>query len=289
MKINVNYYYNQKFLPTKRHRNIRERQIEDVISVSVTELTADVFPIAFIVHDMKSVQNGMTSYEDYRSDKCDFRMFSEEIRTYKGKLYKPVRITHGAAISTVFEDESYVIHNLEWMARRDWSVDDGNEFSEDSVIKNENKKEVRQMLRNAAKHYIYFDGKFWSVCGEPRYNITTFGLGHNHGGTGFFIEYGYNSNISNENYFSALQRDEAIAYGKSVALGRGDTESVDRIGIYDVIDVLMPEMVKVNPKRQCGTGSEFMNVMESVIKNSSNPNEAGLLCVALAMASMQRT
>lgn len=251
MKINVNYYYNQKFLPTKRHRNIRERQIEDVISVSVTELTADVFPIAFIVHDMKSVQKGMTSYEDYRSDKCDFRMFSEEIRTYKGKLYKPVRITHGAAISTVFEDESYVIHNLEWMARRDWRVDDGDEFSEDSVIKNENKKEKRQMLRNAAKHYIYFDGKFWSVCGEPRYNITTFGLGHNHGGTGFFIEYGYNPNISYKNYFSALQRDEAIAYGKSVALARGDTESVDRIGIYNMIEVIMPELVKVKPNGKC--------------------------------------
>ena len=103
MKINVNYYYSQKFLPTKRHKNVRERQIADTISVSVTELTADVFPVAFIVHDMRSVQEGMTSYEDYRSEKCDFRMFAEEIRAYKGKLYTPVRITHGAAISTIFE------------------------------------------------------------------------------------------------------------------------------------------------------------------------------------------
>lgn len=286
MKIDVDYYYTQKFLPTKRHKKIRKRQIKDTISVSVTKLTADVFPVVFIVHDMRSVQEGMASYEDYRSDKCDFCMFSEEIRTYKGKLYKPVRITHGAAISTVFEDESYVIHNLEWMARRDWSVDDGNEFSEDSVVKNENKKEVRQMLRNAAKHYIYFDGKFWSVCGEPRYNITTFGLGHNHGGTGFFIVYGYNHNIPNDNYFSALQREEAVAYGKAVALARGDTESIDGMEDDRVIDVLMPEMVKVNPKRQCGTGSEFMNVTESVIRNSSSQNEAGIMCIALAMAGM---
>ncbi len=286
MKIDVDYYYTQKFLPTKRHKKIRKRQIKDSIPVSTAELTADVFPVAFIVHDMKSVQENMTSYEDYRSDKCDFRMFSEEIRTYKGKLYKPVRITHGAAISTVFEDKSYVIHNLEWMARRDWSVDDGNEFSENSVIKNENKKEVRQMLRNAAKHYIYFDGKFWSVCGEPRYNITTFGLGHNHGGTGFFIEYEYNHNISYKNYFSALQRDEAIAYGKSVALARGDTESIDGMGDDDVIDVLMPEMVKVKPNKQHGNGDEFMNTMENVIKNSDSQAEAGIMCIALAMAGM---
>lgn len=286
MKIDVDYYYTQKFLPTKRHKKIRKRQIKDSIPVSIAELTADVFPVAFIVHDMKSVQENMTSYEDYRSDKCDFRMFSEEIRTYKGKLYKPVRITHGAAISTVFEDKSYVIHNLEWMARRDWSVDDGDEFSENSVIKNENKKEVRQMLRNAAKHYIYFDGKFWTVCGEPRYNITTFGFGHNHGGTGFFIVYGYNHNIPNDNYFSALQREEAVAYGKAVALARGDTESIDGMGDDRVIDVLMPEIVKVNPKRQCGTGSEFMNTMENVIKNSDSQAEAGIMCIALAMAGM---
>ena len=120
MKFNVNYYYNQKFLPTKRHRNVRERQIEDVLSVSCTELTKEEFPVVFIVHDMQSVQDGMTSYDDYRSEKCDFRMFAEEIRAYKGKLYKPVRITHGAAISTIFEDVNYVIDNLEYMTRKNW-------------------------------------------------------------------------------------------------------------------------------------------------------------------------
>lgn len=286
MKININYYYSQKFLPTKRHRNARERQIADTLSVSVTELTADVFPVAFIIHDMKSVYDGATSYEDFNGENCDYRMFAEEIRTYKGKLYEPVRVTYGVAISTIFEDESYVIHNLERMASKKWSCGDGDEFSEKSVIVMENKKGVRKMLRDAAKKYIYFDGKFWSVCNEPRYVINTFGLGHNHGGTGFFIKYNYNPNIPNTNYFNALQRDEAIAYGKSVALGRGDTESVDRLGKYDNIEVIMPEMVKVNPNKQHGKGNEFMNMMENVISNSSSKNEAGLLCLALAMASV---
>lgn len=52
MKIDVDYYYTQKFLPTKRHKKIRKRQIKDSIPVSIAELTADVFPVAFIVHDM---------------------------------------------------------------------------------------------------------------------------------------------------------------------------------------------------------------------------------------------
>lgn len=286
MKINVNYYYNQKFLPTKRHRNARERQISDILSVSYTELTTAEFPIAFIIRDRKSIQGGMTSYDDYRSEKCDFRMFAEEIRTYKGKLYKPVRITHGTAISTVFENVNYIINNLEYMTRKNWYSDDEKEFSESSVIIEDNKKEVCQMLRKSAKKYIYCDGKFWRVCNEPRYVINTFGLGHNHGGTGCFIEYGYNPNISNKNYFNALQRNEAIAYGKSVAISRGDTKSVDGMGDHDIIEVVMPEMVKVNPNKQHGNGCEFMNMMENIISNSSNENEAGILCVALAMASV---
>ncbi len=285
MKVNVEYYYNQKFLPTRRHKRIRERQVKDILSVTIAELNADVFPVAFRVHDMQAVQEGMTSYDDYRSESAIFRMFTEEIRTYKGKLYVPIRITHGAAISTVFEDASYVIHNLELLTRKNYYCDESKEFSESSFVIEDNKKEVIQILRNSARHYIYFDGKFWNVCGEPRYVINTLGLGHNHGGTSLFIEYEYNSNISKKNYFSALQRDEAIAYGKSVALGRGDTESVDGIGIDDIIEVVIPKMVKVRPNKQHGNGCEFMNMMESVISNSSNKNEAGILCVALAMAS----
>ena len=258
MKFNVNYYYNQKFLPTRRHRNIRKRQIGDTLCVSCTELSKEEFPIAFIVHDMQSVQDGMTSYEDYRSEKCDFRMFAEEIRTYKGNLYKPVRITHGAAISTVFEDVGYVIQYLERMAGKEWCCNEGEEFSEKSVVIEDNKKEICQMIRKSAKNFVFCDGKFWDVCGEPRYVINTFGLGHNHGGTGFFIEYDYNNNISGKNYFSALQREEAIAYGKSVALDRGDTESVDGLGKYDNIEVVMPEMVKASPNKQRGNGREFM-------------------------------
>lgn len=281
MKVKVNYYYEQKFLPTKRHKNVRKREIKDTVSVGITELTTAEFPIAFIIHDEKSVQDSMTSYEDYRSEKCDFRMFAEEIRTYKGKLYMPVRITHGAAISTIFENVNYIINNLEYSARKNWYSGDEKEFSESSVIIEDNKKEVCQMLRKSAKKYIYCGGKFWNICNEPRYVVNTFGLGHNHGGTGFFIEYGYNPNISNKNYFNALQRDEAIAYGKSVALGCGDTDSVEGMGNHDVIEVVMPEMVKVNPNKQHGKGDKFLNDMENIIQNSADTLTAGLLCMSL--------
>ena len=224
----------------------------------------------------------MKSYSDYESEKIDFRMFDEEIRTYKGKLYTPVRVTHGAAISTEFENECDIIHRLEYNARDFW-ISERNDYSEKSIVVDDNSKTMIESIRNEAKNYLFFDGKFWKEINEPRYLINTFGLGHNHGGTGFFIEYHYNPNIPAKNYFNALQREDAIMYGKTVATKRGDTESVDTIGEYCNIEVVMPEMVKVEPNKQHSGGNDFINTMNAVIDEASSIGEAGILCLALTM------
>lgn len=39
---------------------------------------------------------------------------------------------------------------------------------------------------------------------RKHYVVNTLGLSHNHGGTAMFIEYGYNGNISKNNYFNVL-------------------------------------------------------------------------------------
>lgn len=283
MDINVKYYYKQRYLPTSRHRKIRERKLSGEVAVYIKELISSEFPIAFIVHDMKSVCEGMKSYRDYESCKREYRMFSEEIRTYEGRLYKPIRVTHGAAISTIFENEEEIASRLESIGKDFW-VSETDNYSEKSIVVDDNSSSVIEAIRGGAKHYLFCDGAFWSTCNEPRYLINTFGLGHNHGGTGFFVEYHYNPNISSKNYFNALQRDLAIAYGKAVAARRGDTESVDRIGIHDNIEVLMPEMVKVQPNKEHGNGNEFMNAMESIVDNSNSVGEAGLACLCAAMA-----
>lgn len=243
MELKITYCYNQKFLPTNRHKKLRERQVKDTLKVNITELSSDIFPVAFIIHDMEDVQDGMTSYEDYKSEKCEFRMFAEEIRTYKGKLFIPIRITYGAAISTIFENESYIINYLERQCIKNYDMYEKDEFTEKSIVIQEDKEEVKKMLHNCSKRFIYFNGKFWRNCAEPIYNIETFGLGNNLGSTEVFIRY-RDSNIM-ENNFNALQRDDAIAYGKAVAVGRGDTNSVNNIGKYSNIEVIMPEMVKM--------------------------------------------
>ena len=250
MKININYSYHQTFLPTRRHRRTKIRRVADTMPVNIAELSQEDFPVAFIVHDMKSVQDGMASYKDYDSGECDFRMFTEEIRTYKGKLFAPIRVTHGAAISSVFENENHIIYNLERLNIESWFIGDEKTFTENSVIIEDDKEEIQKIIRRAAREYEFYDGKFWKVCGEPIYEVETFGLGANHGSTGLFIRYGGSSDSLIMKCFNALQREDAIAYGKFVAKNRGDTESIDRIGPYDIIEVVMPEMVKFNIKRQ---------------------------------------
>lgn len=188
MKIKVDYSYTQRFLPSKRHRKLRFRKMKDTMVVDIKELTVDEFPVAFIVHDLKNVYNNAKSYDDFDDDKFESKVFAEEIRAYNGQLRKPIRITHGAAISTLFEDYSYIIKNIEhWLRLTELNdinsypfTDNSDEFNDNSVIVNDNKEGIKKHIKNITKSYIYCDGKFWSVCGEPRYNITTFGLGHNY-------------------------------------------------------------------------------------------------------------
>jgi hypothetical protein len=144
------------------------------------------------------------------------------------------------------------------------------------------RKRMIQAVKDANKNYIIIDGEVYSQTAEPRYDITTFGLGHNHGGTGLFVTYHYNPNISKDRYFSALQGDEAVAYANLIAARRGDTDDVGKF--EKMIEVHMPELVKVKPNKQHGDGNKLMNDLESLIQGSSSAAEAGLLCMAFAAA-----
>jgi hypothetical protein len=150
--------------------------------------------------------------------------------------------------------------------------------TDDDIEYCEKHSEINRLagLTDIFKKYIIIDGLLYKETGEPRYHISTFGLGHNHGGTGMFIDNCYNSNINRKNYFTALQREECIAYGKQVATRRGDTESVEGLGDWYDIKVLIPEAVKCNPQIEAGEGCEFINKVENIINNCQSVGEAGL-------------
>lgn len=283
MKYNIKFWSMEKYLPSKRHRKLRERYVENNIDIEIAEPNEKDFPIAFIVHDYQSVYDDAKSYDDFNGTN-DYKIFAEEVRTYKNRLYKPVRVTHGAAISLHFKSLDYIKDKL---TERKPYYTQGEEFTEESIIKESNIEDKIKEIKQSSKSYVVFDNIVWEECGEPMYNVTTFGLGHNHGGTGFFISYHYNGNISNKNYFNALERKEAIAYGKQVALNRGDTESVERMGIKN-IEVKIPEMVKRNPQQEHGEGDPFINSINAITEGATSAMEAGILSMALLSSELSK-
>lgn len=292
-KLTIKFPYVQEFLPTKRHKKPRRKELFDNINISIKEISKDNFPIAFIVHDSVSLYDGAKDYGDFSDDKyVGYKVCPREIRTFNGKLYQAVVIVHGAAISTLYEEPtSYITRCLEGFTRTLTPIYSfSEEITEKSVLLSNDKDERKKKIKKYSKEFIVCDGKVYCERSEPMYLIQTFGLGHNHGGTGFFIEGYYNSNIPARNYFNALQYKEAVEYGKKVATRRGDTESVERIGKFgneDIyIEVLMPEMVKRNPNKEHGKGDAFSNDLEKIIEGTNSSFEAGLLCIMKTAQAM---
>lgn len=260
MIFNIEFWNIEKYLPTKRHKKLWERYVKNSVDVEIKEPTAQEFPIAFIVKDYG------WRYEE-EGALAEFKMFSDDIRVSNGKLWKAVRYSEYISRGVGWMPISCIKRAIEGCPPY-WKG--GEDFTDESIIKEDNLAECKNDVLEKAKDYIIYDGKVWKPCGEPMYVINTFGLGNNHGGTGFSIGYLYNENISKNNYFNALEREQAIAYGKKVAEDRGDTESIDGMGENDIIEVLMPEMVTLRPKKK----TYYVSFRGSVIIEAKNEEEA---------------
>lgn len=283
MILKIDFTYEEKYLRTSRCRKPLARTREGIYELAIKELAKAECPIAAVVHDMKSVYEGATTTADFEGN-GEYKMFAEPYRVHNGKFYKFCRASYGAAISTVQTELKYVIADIKSDLYRYSLYEKENLFSDKSVYISDNLSEIVDNVQARANKYISLDGELWKECGEPRYVVNTFGLGHNHGGTAMFIEEFYNSNISSKNYFNAVDRDKAITYAKETAIARGDTDSVKRIGQMENIEVLIPEFFKVDPEKEHGEGNAFLNLLEDMVTSSNNATEAGIL-VTLATAS----
>lgn len=283
MILKIDFTYEEKYLRTSRCRKPLARTREGIYELAIKELAKAECPIAAVVHDMKSVYEGATTTADFEGN-GEYKMFAEPYRVHNGKFYKFCRASYGAAISTAQTELKYVIADIKSDLYRYSLYEKENLFSDKSVYISDNLSEIVDNMQARANKYISLDGELWKECGEPRYVVNTFGLGHNHGGTAMFIEEFYNSNISSKNYFNAVDRDKAITYAKETAIARGDTDSVKRIGQMENIEVLIPEFFKVDPEKEHGEGNAFLNLLEGMVTSSNNATEAGIL-VTLATAS----
>lgn len=230
MKIKTWIMYEEGYIPT-RCRKMRYRECKDFVNANLKEADFKEMQLAFKDNSFEG---------------------KGKIYFYQNKLWRK------ATIRDICADENYSTsldafiywreHSSEFFPR-DWR--DG---------EHPDKKHMLSVVRKETNKFLLVNGELYIKTTEPRYVVITFGLGHNHGGTGMFCEYCYNPNISKDNYFPATQGKEAVTYANCVAQKRGDTNDIGKFKPF--IDVYMPELVKVKPNKQHNNGNQFLNDME---------------------------
>lgn len=258
VKVTIHLDYWEPYLPSPRHRKLRYRKASTAIRTSVPQVRPEDAPVAFLIHSYHHIQENRTEVRYFRGHLYE-RMNRADLHradNYEEEVLQPATTD---CLEAQIKNEAYV-----------YITYDAAELPQ-----------VIRKLRAAARHYVVIDGCVWRRTGEPRYVIVTFGLGNNHGGTGLFVEHFYNSNIGKDRYFTALEGDKAVAAFNSIAARRGDTDSVGKYG--KMIDVLMPETVRLRPAKEHGDGDPFLNTIEGVIESGASPTVAGLFAMALAV------
>ena len=232
------------------------------------ELSENEAPIAFVI-------------KSHSWSEMDFTPIDIEIRLYNGNLYqikKCSEVLSGGKGNMPIEHLQYDLR-----AGDSYCLENPKYDNKSSIIVSSNFEDLKKESYNKANKIFILNGCVWRQCGEPRYVVNTFGLGHNHGGSGMFVEQSYNGNISKNNYFTALQRKEAIEYADKIASARGDTNDVGKFYDTDNIIVLLPEAVKCNPLVGAGDGDPFINSVESMINKTDSAEEAKVLTMVMTL------
>lgn len=215
MKVEINIRYKETFVPY-RCRKLRIEEKTCKVSISIREVSMRAATPAFIVK----------AFQDER----------RIVVMYQGKLYRQVQ-DRRKDDTNLRDGEPLFINQTADTFDWEWRLKD---------FRSENgpKDEYINILRRKARRYIIIDGDVYERCCEPYYSVTTFGLGRNHGGTGFFVSWA--NPVSRKVYgWSAIDTPAAIEGAVRVALARGDTDSEGYIrgGGNGSIEVLLPAAV----------------------------------------------
>ncbi|MFC0313558.1 hypothetical protein ACFQNE_03160 [Gordonia phosphorivorans] len=111
---------------------------------------------------------------------------------------------------------------------------------------------------------VIINGTVWDRTGEPCYTVNTFGLGGNHGGTGLSPDCSSRLGLQVQNVFRADDYDAAVDYATKVALGRGDTDSVNHF--MPRIVVHLPEAVTLRIPREHADAAKLRDDHQSAVR-----------------------
>lgn len=218
MKIKTWIKYEESYLPP-RCRKLRYTEKEDYVNINLKEVDKSALKLAFEDNSFEG---------------------KGKIYLYKKKLW--FKAERNTAVAKEYGTKS-ALEDLMWINEH-CSTYFYFAWDRESYGVDTSRKAVIDHARKDMNKYILVDQELYERTTEPAYKITTFGLGHNHGGTGLFCTYSENTN------FSALDGEKAVLYANAVARKRGDTKDIGKFRPFIVCHI--PEIVKKksinNPK-----------------------------------------
>lgn len=216
IKIPVTIRYEEAYIPPRCRKPRYEEKTEQIL-VGIRSTTYDKVKLAFVVKS--------------------FQEESRKVIQYEGRLYRqfqqrgtPDQIEEGL----LFVNRTSVCTDWNWIFRS-YDRERGS------------KENYLSYIYDRAKTYLIVNGDVYERCYEPYYSVTAFGLGGNHGGTGFFVHWADDKRTKLYGW-SAIDTQEAIEGAVRFALYRGDTNSEEYIrqGGNGRIDVMLPSCIKRN-------------------------------------------
>lgn len=212
----VGFAYNVFYTQTKRCRIQKSFTEAGEMEVLLPNLSDEEFPVALEV----GVQDEKT----------------EEVRAYDGLLYRKTGGNWSPNVKLYGDRE----------------ISRGDFIDGVSVMCYDTRESAESEVRRRYESVVVYHGELWRHTDYvvPYYTVCTFGLGWNHGGTALMVDWtSQEKEFRGENNgFAADDRKNAIRKAVDVAKKRGDTESIDKMCLGDIIRVTMPELLPPRAK-----------------------------------------
>lgn len=255
VSVTVPFIYRAQVIRPRCRKPI-EISVRDVMDVEIKCLEASEMPVAFRMSKQEIFAHAdslwQKSFHTAYGEEPELATLEKVLaltndpKGYKYSSPSPIAPFFNVWHSVKADWDKSWSHNQPWLEDKD-SVQELCDYTFREMV-GSNREQTMQHIREVAAGMVSVDGVIFERASEPRYYVITFGLGNNHGGTSLSPTTYYNRNIPQHCYFSAADRDAAISYALEVANNRGDNESIKSIESTEMIEVLMPEMVKVNPQ-----------------------------------------
>lgn len=238
------------FLPTEKSRKYRDTAIVVPLEGTIKAVKEKDFPVAFKVTDFEFLFKGTKESEVHRYYN-DY--FTEELRTYKGKIYKPVHEWNGSNKSVFYKKvpDRNDLRLIENQISDD--VYSNSQFDKEKsvippVLKDTKISEAQLKLQKECEQYIISNGILWEECGEPYYYINHFGIKSEPGEfIGYDLTYGKEADESKIHYSSNHIAEGISVFNKEIESLQKATGKPEKYFKHKGtnIEIVMPEMVRI--------------------------------------------